>query len=131
MGAVAVYANPSPSLLLAAHRRLLHEVRALGSPRFPTRLSAWLVHLVPAAAESGAAAQNSSTSALSDSVTDGDTDNHGHTDVEEDDGCTFYRRRLLEDGSQSADPENGTRPCPSEASKEVQKNIVRVHLPNR
>ncbi|XP_073677809.1 nuclear factor erythroid 2-related factor 3 [Garra rufa] len=29
-------------------RRLLNEVRALGSPaRFPTRVSAWLVHLVP------------------------------------------------------------------------------------
>lgn len=29
-------------------RRLLDEVRALGSPaRFPTRVSAWLVHLVP------------------------------------------------------------------------------------
>ncbi|XP_073714496.1 nuclear factor erythroid 2-related factor 3 [Misgurnus anguillicaudatus] len=31
-----------------ASRRLLNEVRALGSPaRFPTRVSAWLVHLVP------------------------------------------------------------------------------------
>lgn len=31
-----------------ASRRLLNEVRALGSPaRFPTRLSAWLVQLVP------------------------------------------------------------------------------------
>lgn len=29
-------------------RRLLNQVRALGSPvRFPTRLSAWLLHLVP------------------------------------------------------------------------------------
>ncbi|KAI4899827.1 hypothetical protein NFI96_016883 [Prochilodus magdalenae] len=33
-------------------RRLLNEVRALGSPaRFPTRLSAWLVHLVPGSQE--------------------------------------------------------------------------------
>lgn len=33
-------------------RTLLHEVRALGSPvRFPTRLSAWLVHLEPHSAE--------------------------------------------------------------------------------
>ncbi|XP_064205219.1 nuclear factor erythroid 2-related factor 3 [Anguilla rostrata] len=99
-----------------ASRRLLHEVRALGSPRFPTRLSAWLVHLVPAGAESGAAGQNSTGAALSDNVTDGE--NGTQTDAEEEDNCTFYRRRLLEDGSQSSDPENDTRPCPSEAGKE-------------
>ncbi|XP_072531089.1 nuclear factor erythroid 2-related factor 3 [Salminus brasiliensis] len=35
-----------------ASRRLLDEVRALGSPaRFPTRLNAWLVHLVPGGSE--------------------------------------------------------------------------------
>ncbi|KAF7691441.1 nuclear factor erythroid 2-related factor 3 [Silurus meridionalis] len=35
-------------------RRLLNEVRALGSPvRFPTRLSAWLVHLVPTGTDTG------------------------------------------------------------------------------
>uniref|UniRef100_A0A8B9HDF1 Nuclear factor erythroid 2-related factor 1-like n=1 Tax=Astyanax mexicanus TaxID=7994 RepID=A0A8B9HDF1_ASTMX len=34
------------------YRRLLDEVRALGSPaRFPTRLNAWLVHLVPGGLE--------------------------------------------------------------------------------
>ncbi|KAM9838827.1 nuclear factor erythroid 2-related factor 3 [Aulostomus maculatus] len=31
-----------------ASRRLLDEVRALGSPRFPTQLNAWLVHQVSA-----------------------------------------------------------------------------------
>lgn len=106
-----------------ASRRLLHEVRALGSPRFPTRLSAWLVHLVPAGAESSPAAQNSTGAALTDGVTDGDSG--GQTDAEEDDSCTFYRRRLLEDGSQSADPENGTRPCPSGACKEVATELHR------
>ncbi|KAM4630719.1 nuclear factor erythroid 2-related factor 3 isoform 2-T2 [Polymixia lowei] len=30
-----------------ASRRLLDEVRTLGSPRFPTQLDAWLVHQVP------------------------------------------------------------------------------------
>ncbi|XP_056154402.1 nuclear factor erythroid 2-related factor 3 [Lampris incognitus] len=30
-----------------ASRRLLDEVRALGSPRFPTQLNAWLLHQVP------------------------------------------------------------------------------------
>lgn len=35
-----------------ASRRLLDEVRALGSPaRFPTQLSAWLVHQVPDSSE--------------------------------------------------------------------------------
>lgn len=35
-------------------RRILQGVRALGEPaRFPTRLGAWLVHLVPKAAEPG------------------------------------------------------------------------------
>lgn len=36
-----------------ASRRLLEEVRALGSPRFPTQLSAWLVHQVPDSSEFG------------------------------------------------------------------------------
>ena len=31
-----------------ASRRLLHEVRSLGSPRFHTQLNAWLVHQVSA-----------------------------------------------------------------------------------
>ncbi|XP_070702036.1 nuclear factor erythroid 2-related factor 3 [Pempheris klunzingeri] len=31
-----------------ASRRLLDEVRTLGSPRFPTQLNTWLVHQVPA-----------------------------------------------------------------------------------
>ncbi|XP_061112060.1 nuclear factor erythroid 2-related factor 3 [Conger conger] len=99
-----------------ASRRLLREVRALGSPRFPTRVSAWLVHLVPGGAEASAAAQNSTGAALSDGVTDGD--NGSQTDVEEEDSCSFYRRRLLGEGSPPADPENGTRPCPSAACKE-------------
>lgn len=34
-----------------ASRRLLDEVRTLGSPRFPTQLNAWLVHQVSAAEE--------------------------------------------------------------------------------
>uniref|UniRef100_W5N1B4 Nfe2 like bZIP transcription factor 3 n=1 Tax=Lepisosteus oculatus TaxID=7918 RepID=W5N1B4_LEPOC len=36
-------------------RRLLTEVRALGTPRFPTQLSAWLVHSVSRDSDSGAA----------------------------------------------------------------------------
>lgn len=36
-----------------ASRRLLEEVRTLGSPRFPTQLNAWLVHQVSANDEAG------------------------------------------------------------------------------
>lgn len=44
-----------------ASRRLLDEVRNLGSPRFPTQLSAWLVHQVSAVdkAECGPSTSNS------------------------------------------------------------------------
>lgn len=44
-----------------ASRRLLDEVRTLGSPRFPTQLNAWLVHQVSATdkADSGPSTSNS------------------------------------------------------------------------
>lgn len=44
-----------------ASRRLLEEVRNLGSPRFPTQLNAWLVHQVSATdkADSGPSTNNS------------------------------------------------------------------------
>nr|XP_046272747.1 nuclear factor erythroid 2-related factor 3 isoform X2 [Scatophagus argus] len=43
-----------------ASRRLLDEVRTLGSPRFPTQLNAWLVHQVSASdkADSGPSTSN-------------------------------------------------------------------------
>lgn len=47
-----------------ASRRLLEEVRTLGSPRFPTQLNAWLVHQVSANDE---ADRGSSTSGNPDS----------------------------------------------------------------
>ncbi|KAG9332017.1 hypothetical protein JZ751_016244 [Albula glossodonta] len=97
-----------------ASRRLLDEVRTLGSPRFPTQLSAWLVHLVPATEPDTTGAQTSSNgsgTALSDNVIDSGGDGPLN-DVEQDDSCTVYLR------SPSAAPENDTRPCPSEASKE-------------
>lgn len=47
-----------------ASRRLLEEVRTLGSPRFPTQLSAWLVHQVSANDE---ASLGSSTTDTTDS----------------------------------------------------------------
>ncbi|XP_036371889.1 nuclear factor erythroid 2-related factor 3 [Megalops cyprinoides] len=92
-------------------RRLLNEVRALGSPRFPTQLSAWLVHLVPAESEPAEPNQTQNSSGA-----DGDSSNH--SDVEDDDSCLFYCRRHLENDSQPAAPETGTGPCPGELSKE-------------
>ncbi|XP_035612321.1 endoplasmic reticulum membrane sensor NFE2L1-like [Oncorhynchus keta] len=49
-----------------ACRRLLDEVRALGSPiRFPTQLSAWLVHQVPDSSESREPPNSTSNSNVS------------------------------------------------------------------
>ncbi|XP_008290007.1 nuclear factor erythroid 2-related factor 3 [Stegastes partitus] len=47
-----------------ASRRLLDEVRTLGSPRFPTQLNAWLVHQVSATdkADSGPSTSNNTDS---------------------------------------------------------------------
>ncbi|KAG7500981.1 endoplasmic reticulum membrane sensor NFE2L1-like [Solea senegalensis] len=52
-----------------ASRRLLDEVRTLGSPRFPTQLSAWLVHQVSAAdqADCGPSTNNNNNSSSSSS----------------------------------------------------------------
>lgn len=49
-----------------ASRRLLHEVRTLGSPRFHTQLSAWLVHQVSTTdkAERGPSTSNSTSAGL-------------------------------------------------------------------
>lgn len=51
-----------------ASRRLLEEVRTLGSPRFPTELNAWLVHQVSANDE---ADSGSSTSDNTDNGSQG------------------------------------------------------------
>ncbi|KAJ8377223.1 hypothetical protein AAFF_G00265180 [Aldrovandia affinis] len=87
---------------LASGRRLLREVRALGSPRFlPTRLSAWLVHLAPAEADAVTGTQEDPLSS------DGVTGSGGGTEDEDDD-----RTFLHVAASQSAAPEGGARPCP-------------------
>ncbi|XP_061598341.1 nuclear factor erythroid 2-related factor 3 [Cololabis saira] len=62
-----------------ASRRLLHEVRRLGSPRFPTRLSAWLVHQV---SEAGPPASNHSTAAGGLHGLQGPGDGPGDDDTE-------------------------------------------------
>lgn len=82
-----------------ASRRLLDDVRSLGSPRFPTQLNAWLVHQVSATdkAECGQASHNNSsdsnsttTAAQSPQQQAGDDSEHlpdsghegGHTDLQ-------------------------------------------------
>lgn len=61
-------------------RRLLNEVRALGSPvRFPTRLSAWLVHLVPNGVDPKEAQDNNGYAGDEDSTGEAhenESDNH-------------------------------------------------------
>lgn len=64
-----------------ASRRLLDEVRTLGSPRFPTQLSAWLVHQVSATdrADCGPSTSNSTeTSTGLESPGDGARDGSEH-----------------------------------------------------
>ncbi|XP_018605971.2 endoplasmic reticulum membrane sensor NFE2L1-like isoform X2 [Scleropages formosus] len=61
-----------------ACRRLLREVRALGSPRFPTRLSAWLVQLVPAEPDSSDSREASGDAAREGSNAQGGNAEDGH-----------------------------------------------------
>lgn len=49
-----------------ASRRLLDEVRTLGSPRFPTQLNAWLVHQVSATDKSDCGQPSASSSTDTD-----------------------------------------------------------------
>ncbi|KAL4629705.1 nuclear factor erythroid 2-related factor 1-like isoform X1 [Arapaima gigas] len=91
-----------------ACRRLLHEVRALGSPRFPTRLSAWLVHLVPA--EPGSSESRETPGDAVRDVSSSDAD-----DGNEEDGDA---RRAREDPNKAAAREEDTRPNASPAARE-------------
>lgn len=50
-----------------ASRRLLDDVRALGSPRFPTQLNAWLVHQVSATDKASCGQPSTSNSTDTDS----------------------------------------------------------------
>ncbi|XP_023286839.1 nuclear factor erythroid 2-related factor 1-like [Seriola lalandi dorsalis] len=64
-----------------ASRRLLDEVRTLGSPRFPTQLNAWLVHQVSATdrADCGpSTSNNTDTSSGLESPGDGARDDSEH-----------------------------------------------------
>ncbi|RVE66882.1 hypothetical protein OJAV_G00111770 [Oryzias javanicus] len=88
-----------------ASRRLLEEVRTLGSPRFHTQLNAWLVHQVSATdkAEHGPS-------------TSGGTDTDG---VLESPGDEARDSNLSESGQEvrrRANPELGQGPCQSGAS---------------
>ncbi|XP_054620654.1 nuclear factor erythroid 2-related factor 3 [Dunckerocampus dactyliophorus] len=100
-----------------ASRRLLDEVRTLGSPRFPTQLNAWLVHQVSAIDKSDGGQPSTSTST--------DTD---HTDLEisgfdqaSDDG----QRRLDSDqGLQPTSPP--VEPCVAGVNRVIKQEEVDV-----
>ncbi|XP_076005912.1 nuclear factor erythroid 2-related factor 3 [Genypterus blacodes] len=64
-----------------ASRRLLDEVRTLGSPRFPTQVNAWLVHQVSATDKADCGepvTSDNSTATSSGSQTLGDGDDRDH-----------------------------------------------------
>ncbi|XP_061838466.1 nuclear factor erythroid 2-related factor 3 [Nerophis lumbriciformis] len=61
-----------------ASRRLLDEVRTLGSPRFPTELNAWLVHQVSAIDKSDGGQPSTSTDADADPESSEDDGQHLH-----------------------------------------------------
>lgn len=87
-----------------ASRRLLDEVRTLGSRRFPTQLNAWLVHQVSATdkADSGPSTSNN---------TDNTTTNPGLESPE--DEASDDREHLPDCGQEvcQTTPELGQRPC--------------------
>ncbi|KAM6899252.1 nuclear factor erythroid 2-related factor 3 [Xenentodon cancila] len=87
-----------------ASRRLLREVRALGSPRFHTQLNAWLVHQVSARdeAERGPSTSNSTGTEL-ESPGEEARDDDEHLPVR---GQEVYQ----------AHPEPGRGPCGADAS---------------
>ncbi|XP_046873109.1 nuclear factor erythroid 2-related factor 3 [Hypomesus transpacificus] len=75
-------------------RRLLDEVRALGSPRFPTQLNAWLVHQVPDSSEFQEPSNNISNGAdINSGLTlESALDNANHSDLlSEDESCLDRR----------------------------------------
>lgn len=86
-----------------ASRRLLEEVRTLGSPRFHTQLNAWLVHQVSATDE---AEHGPSTSSGTD--TDSVLESSGDSGEHLSESGQEVRRR--------ANPELGQGPCHTEAS---------------
>lgn len=100
-----------------ASRRLLDEVRTLGSPRFPTHLNAWLVHQVSAAdkTESGQPSNSDSidTSSGLESPGDDASDDGEHLPDSGQEEC------------QTAQRHGGQGPCTSGACgflKEVRVN---------
>nr|XP_023673459.1 nuclear factor erythroid 2-related factor 1-like [Paramormyrops kingsleyae] len=99
-----------------ASRRLLDEVRTLGSPRFPTRLSAWLVHLVPSGSDSaGSGEARGGAPALADAA------DVNRAVGEEGDTCASNSSASRRDESRRAAQEGDARPCPSPAACELSK----------
>lgn len=99
-----------------ASRRLLDEVRNLGSPRFPTQLSAWLVHQVSAIdkAECGPSASNN---------TDAPSELESSGDEARDD-----RQHLSDRGQElcQASPDLGQGPCTSGACGFLKQASVHI-----
>lgn len=90
-----------------ASRRLLDEVRTLGSPRFPTQLNTWLVHQVSPTDKADCGPSTSSSNTDTGSGLDGD----------EGDEARDVGEHLPDSGREvcQATPDLGQRPCNSGA----------------
>ncbi|KAI3358463.1 hypothetical protein L3Q82_014886 [Scortum barcoo] len=97
-----------------ASRRLLDEVRTLGSPRFPTQLSAWLVHQVSATDKADCGPSNTNNTDTS-SGSDGPGDQAGDD-----------REHLPDSGHEvcQTTPGLGQGPCNSGACEFLQEASV-------
>lgn len=86
-----------------ASRRLLEEVRTLGSPRFPTQLNAWLVHQVSATEKTDSGPSTSNTTSSSP-VLDGPGEDAG-------DRVSDSGQELLQTGPELGQEPGSTGAC--------------------
>ncbi|KAK6324142.1 hypothetical protein J4Q44_G00064810 [Coregonus suidteri] len=115
-----------------ASRRLLDEVRALGSPaRFPTQLSAWLVHQVPDSSEFGEPPNSTSSSNVSAGLSSESTGEEANDSdlLAEDESCSTVSSRLRgrqEECQTSTQLSTEPRPYPSTGACEIPKEEVEL-----
>lgn len=108
-------------------RQLLSEVRALGSPaRFPTRLSAWLVHLVPnEAAPQPPPSTGTSTAAQQQSD---NTDSHNDADSLHEVTLNQTRQEIVKD-EEEIDSDSPNH-LPESATLEQERLELHGHWPD-
>lgn len=112
-----------------ASRRLLDEVRTLGSPRFPTHLNAWLVHQVPDSSEFVEPSNNTSNSPdISSGLTsESALDSANHNDLlPDDESCLASGSPLIErpeDCHTTAQPQSVSGPYIDSGACEASESV--------